>query len=149
MPTAGDSCSWHARGPHVTRSSCPCARVNRLWGEITPAQGNWDQRRVGGPWDWKWPGCLLTGFWGPGVRSQGEKGQASGQRREGTQHTPGDSGHQRCELLCTRVRGITSILPLTPSLPESLSFAPSLSWCSHPPPHLSSLFRQSGHKHFP
>ena len=57
------------------------------------------------------------------------------------QLVPGDSGHQRCELLYTWFRGITSILPLTPSLPESLSFAPSLSWCSPPPPHLLSLFR--------
>lgn len=48
------------------------------------------------------------------------------------QQAPGDSGHQRCELLCTWFRDITSTLPLTPSLPESLSFAPSLPWLFSP-----------------
>ena len=90
VPTAGNSCGWLARGPHVTRLSCRCARVNRPWSEVMPAQGNWNQRRVGGPWDWKWPGCPLTGFWGPGVRSQGEKGQAC--RTEEGGHAAGPRG---------------------------------------------------------
>ena len=90
VPTAGNSCGWHARGPHVTRLSCRCARVNRPWSEVMPAQGDWNQRRVGGPWDWKWPGCPLTGFWGLGVRSQGEKGQAC--RTEEGGHAAGPRG---------------------------------------------------------
>lgn len=41
----------------------------------------------------------LTGFWGPGVRSQGEKGQTCRTEEGGDGARPWDSGHQQCELL--------------------------------------------------
>ena len=98
----------------------------------TEIRGGWAAHGPGNGQD------AAHGLLGPGSEEPG--GERTGVQDRGGRgrSTPRDSGHQQCELLYG-FRGITSILPLAPSLPDpSLSPPPSPGILSLPPTPLAS-----------
>ena len=93
---------------------------------------------------------LLTGFWGPGVRSQGEKGQACRTEEGGDGARPGtvatnsvsySTGSEASLASCPSL--LPSLIPLFHPLPL-LGFSPS-----PPPPWLLTRFQTVWSQAFP